>query len=137
LVEVAEKAQPPVCKIIDFKKFKYQEAKKLRSGKKGKKQDLKEIRFTPFIASKDYQTRIERAKEFLNQGHKVRLSVKFVGRQITRKEFGHKLLTRAVKELENISKVEAEPKFQGRLLMTVLKAKGVMKDAQTKNKKIS
>lgn len=139
LVEVAPNADPPVCKLIDFKKFKYQEKKKLRAGKKGKKRDLKQIRFTPFIARKDFEVRVNRAKEFLNQGHKVRLAVRFVGRQITRKQFGYDLLKNAVKQLDELAKVESEPKFQGRLLMTVLtpKQKSPVSgetNAQTKNK---
>jgi len=119
---VAPSAKPPVCKLIDFKKFKYQEDKKIRAGKKGvKKQDLKEIRFTPFIAQKDFEVRVNHAKEFLTQGHKVRLSVKFLGRQITRKQFGYGLLTKATEILKAISKIESEPKFQGRLLVMVLR----------------
>ena len=120
LVEVAPKADPPVCKIIDFKKFKYQEAKKARAGKKGKKHGLKGIRFTPFIAKKDFEGRVNRAQEFLSEGYKVKLTVKFVGRQITRKQFGYDLLKNAVQQLEEISKVESEPKLQGKLLVMIL-----------------
>lgn len=95
LVEVAPKADPPVCKIIDFKKFKYKEAKKARAGKKKKKQGLKGIRFTPFIAKKDFEVRVGRAQEFLSEGYKVKLTVKFVGRQITRRQFGYDLLKKS------------------------------------------
>ena len=143
LVEVASKADPPVCKIIDFKKFIYQENKKARTGKKKKRQGLKGIRFTPFIASKDYEVRVNRAKEFLADGYKVKLTVKFVGRQITRKQFGYDLLKKAVEQLKEISKVETEPKLQGKLLMMVLSPsakqteKNGVKDAKAKNKKIS
>jgi len=142
LVEVAPNANPPVCKLIDFKKFMYQEKKKQRAGKKKKRQDLKQIRFTPFIAKGDFEVRVNRAKEFLNQGHKVKLTVKFVGRQITRKQFGYDLIKKAVKQLENISKIETEPKFQGKLLMMVIKPSKKQeekkdKDAKTKDEKIS
>lgn len=148
LVEVSAKANPPVCKIIDFKKFKYQEDKKQRAGKKGaKKQDLKEIRLTPFIAKKDFEVRVNRAKEFLNQGHKIKLTVRFVGRQITRKQFGYDLLKRALEQIREMVKIESEPKFQGRLLTMTLAPKQQAKkgqkeikknkNAQTKNKKIS
>jgi len=122
LVEVAPKAKPPVCKIIDFNKFKYQEDKKQRAGKKGiKKQVLKEVRLTPFIASQDYQVRLKKVQEFLSQGHKVRLTVKFVGRQITRKKFGYELLEKAAKQLAETAQVESEPKFQGKLLAMVFR----------------
>lgn len=135
LVEVAPNAKPPVCKIIDFKKFRYQEAKKEQAGrKKGKIKGSKEIRFTPFIAQNDYKIRVQRAKEFLTEGHKVKLVVKFVGRQITRKQFGFDLLKKAQEELKEVSKVESEPKFQGKLLMMVLTPTKVSKEnAKTKN----
>ena len=122
LVEVAEKADPPVCKIIDFKKFKYQESKKEAAGKrKNKQQDVKEFRFTPFIAQNDFEMRVKRAKKMLEGNNKVKLTVKFVGRQMTRKEFGQNLLTKAINQLKESSVVETAPKWQGRLLSTVLK----------------
>jgi len=117
LILVAEKAKPPVAKIIDFNKFKYQEQQKLKEGKKkDKSQDQKEIRFTPFIAQGDFKTRIDRSKEFLNDGHKVKMTVKFTGRQITRKEFGFELLKKAVKQLVKFGTQQSEPKLQGKLL---------------------
>jgi translation initiation factor IF-3 len=116
-VIVAEKAQPPVAKIIDFNKLKYQEQQKNKeSKKKDKSRDTKEIRFTPFIAPKDFETRIERIKEFLKTGHKVRLTVKFTGRQITRKEFGQQLLQKALDQLSQFGQAAGEPKLQGKLL---------------------
>lgn len=133
LVEVASNAKPPVCKIIDFKKFKYQEDKKERIGRKGgPKQETKEIRFTPFIAQNDFNIRIERAKEFLEEGHKVKLTVKFMGRQITRKEFGYNLIKKALEQLQTSAKIETEPKWQGKLLMTIL-APLKKQSAKTKN----
>ena len=117
LILVAEKAKPPVAKIIDFNKFKYQEQQKLKEGKKkDKTQDQKEIRFTPFIAQGDFKTRIDRSKEFLTDGHKVKMTVKFTGRQITRKEFGFELLKKAVKQLAEFGTQQSEPKLQGKLL---------------------
>lgn len=136
LVEVASNAKPPVCKIIDFKKFKYQEDKKQRAGKKKNKAgETKEIRFTPFIAKGDYELRIKRAKGFLEEGEKVRLTVRFVGRQITRKQFGYDLLKKVNDTLREISKVEVEPKWHGRMLSMVLKPsqKQSKKNEQTKN----
>lgn len=122
LVEVAPQAKPPVCKIIDFKKFRYQEEKKQRAGyKKNKGGDTKEIRFTPFIAQNDFELRLKRAKEFLSEGDKVRLTVKFIGRQITKKQFGYELLQKSLASLGTLAAVEVEPKWQGRLLMMVLK----------------
>jgi translation initiation factor IF-3 len=137
LVEVASQAKPPVCKIVDFNKFKYLENKKQRKGaKKSKVKETKEIRFSPFIAENDFQFRIKRAKEFLKESHKIRLTIWFKGRQITRKQFGYELLEKAVKALEEVSKVESEPKFHGKMLSMVLKP-GKGNNAKTENKKIS
>lgn len=121
LVEVAPKAVPPVAKIIDFAKFKYQERRKLQQSKKGgRSQDLKEIRFTPFIAENDFQIRLKRARQFLEEGNRVNLVVKFVGRQITRKEFGFELIKRAYASLEDLATMEREPNLKGKLLITTL-----------------
>lgn len=118
LVEVAANANPPVCKIIDFKKFRYQEEKKAKEGrKKTVKQETKEIRFTPFIAENDFNIRIQRAKEFLNQGNRVKLTVKFMGRQLAHKEFGYDLLKKASSNLISIAKIEDQPKWLGKMLI--------------------
>lgn len=124
LVLVAPMAKPPVAKIIDFAKFKYQQQQKESgSRKKAKSVEIKEVRFTPFIAEGDYQTRIKKAKEFLQDGNKVRLSVKFVGRQITRKEFGEKLLERTIGDLAELSEVERQPNLQGKVLFAQVQPK--------------
>ena len=121
LVEVAPNANPPVAKIIDFAKFKYQLKQKAASSKKGaRSQDIKEIRFTPFIAANDFNIRLNKAADFLNQGNKVRLVVKFVGRQITHPEFGHNLLAKATQNLSELATVESPPNLRGKLLMTIL-----------------
>lgn len=131
LVEIAPEAKPPVCKIIDFKKFRYQQEKKQAVGrKKSKGAGVKEIRFTPFIAENDYEIRIKKAKTFLKQGYKIKLTVRFRGRQMIRKEFGFKLLEKATATLEEVAKVEQEPKMQGYLLITIL---APLKNAKTKN----
>lgn len=137
LILVAEKAKPPVAKIIDFNKFKYQEQQKLKEGKKkDKTQDQKEIRFTPFIAQGDFATRIERVKEFLTDGHKVKMTVKFTGRQITRKEFGFELLKKAVKQLVKFGTQQSEPKLQGKLLwITIAPLKELKKTPPSKKGK--
>lgn len=121
LIEVAPKAQPPVCKIIDFKKFKYLESKRAQAEKKrSKKVGRKEIRLTPFMAQGDFDFRVQRAEEFLKEGNRVKLVVSFKGRQITKKEFGYEILKRAVEKLSPYSEVESEPKFIGRHLALAL-----------------
>ena len=121
LVEIAPKAKPPVAKIIDFKKFKYLEAKKEREAKsKSGKVELKEVRFTPFIAQGDFESRMGRIRDFFQNGDRVKVVVKFTGRQITRTDFGRKVLDRIVTELEEEAKPDCEAKLQGKQLYLIL-----------------
>jgi len=122
LVVVSEKAQPPVAKIIDFQKFKYQQAKKERSGAvKQKAADTKEVRFTPFMAANDFANRQDRARQFLADGYRVKIVVKFQGRQITRKEFGIGQMDKAIQALSSVSQVDQAPKWQGKIYFAQLK----------------
>lgn len=124
LVEVTEHADPPVCKIIDFKKFRYVEQKKDQSGKKkAKTQEIKEVRFTPFIGQGDFDNRVRKITAFLEDGDKVKLTVKFTGRQITRKDFGDRVMQQALQQLSDISTVEQPPKLQGKMLYMIIKPK--------------
>ncbi len=125
VVLVSPQANPPVAKLISLSKFKYQQQQKESSDRKSAKNvDIKEIRFTPFIAQGDFDIRIKRAREFLLEGNKVRLNVKFTGRQITRKDFGDKVLKNAIIDLSDISTVEREPALSGKILTTQLQPKG-------------
>jgi len=124
LVEVAANANPPVAKIIDFKKFKYLEAKKEKEEKKGARGgEIKEIKLTPFIAANDLRTRIKKIREFLEEGNKVKVRVLFKGREITKKEFGYKVLAQITENLAEEAVSESEPKFQGRELLLTLSPK--------------
>jgi translation initiation factor IF-3 len=121
LVEVAPMAKPPVVKLIEFSKFKYQEAKKLKAEKKGiKGGEMKEVQMTPFISDNDYDTGIKKTIKFLTTGNKVKLSIKFQGRQIQRKEFGYNLVERYKKDLENYGQPEGEPKLMGKRLIFMI-----------------
>lgn len=135
LIMVAEKAQPPVVKMIEFSKFKYQEQQKLKDGaRKDKTKGMKEIRFTPFIGQKDFDTRIEKIKDFLTNGHKVKITVKFTGRQITRKDFGDVVLKKATGALIEFGTQETEPKLQGKLMWVNLgPKKGLKKNEEKKS----
>ena len=123
LVEVSPFAKPPVAKIIDFKKFKYQQAKKQRESNKKAKVELKQVRFTPFIAQGDLNNRLEKIKGFLKDGDRVKIVVKFVGRQITRKEFGYDLINKIVQTLAEEAVPDGEPKLQGKQLYLILNPK--------------
>src|SRR3989344_4870756 len=113
VVEVAESANPPVVKLIEFSKFKYQENKKDRAGA-ASAQKTKEVQMTPFMAQNDFQNRLSRARNYLSGGDKVRLVVKFKGREITKKEFGEKLMAKALEQLANEATVEQPPKLMGK-----------------------
>ncbi len=136
LVEINGKAIPPVVKLISFSKFKYQESKKLKAEKKGiKGGDLKEIQMTPFIGQGDYETRLKKAQKFLTTGNKIKLSIKFQGRQMAHQEFGHNLVARFKTDLQDFASPEGEAKLIGRRLMltfTPSKKSKVTKNEETK-----
>jgi translation initiation factor IF-3 len=121
LVEIAPLAKPPVAKIVDLGKFRYEQEKKARKEKKGlAPSNIKEMRFSPFIADHDFNNRLERVKEFLADKHKVRLVVKFTGRQMGSKQFGYQVVDKVLKTIGIPVNIDAEPKFLGRQLMTVI-----------------
>ena len=121
LVEIAPNAKPPVVKVIDFKKFKYLEAKKEREGKAASgKVEIKEIRFSPFIAQGDMDSRLGRIKNILADGDRVKIVVKFTGRQITKVEFGHDLIKKIMSALEGIATADGVAKLQGKQLFLIL-----------------
>lgn len=121
LIEIAPLAVPPVAKLIELGKFKYQEEKKRKREKKNSKQsELKEIRFSPFIAENDFNTRIERIKEFLDDKHKVRIVVVFLGRQMGSKPVGYELLKKITGVFGDKIAIDMEPKFIGRHLAMVI-----------------
>ena len=128
LIEVAPNAKPPVAKIVNFGKFKYEEEKKARKEKKGiKGGDTKEVRFSPFIGEHDYKTRISRVEEFLNDKDKVRLVVVFTRRQLGSKQFGYDLLNKITLGFGERVGIDMQPKFLGRHLMMVISPKNVIK----------
>lgn len=134
LVEIAPNATPPVAKIVDFGKFRYSEEKKARAQAKGVKGgEVKEIRFSPFIADNDYQTRIRRIKEFFADKNKVRIVVVFTGRQMGSKPQGYVLLQRIFKDFGGEIAADMEPKFLGKHLVTVISPVSKAKQVNAKN----
>lgn len=121
LVEVAPMASPPVVRLIDFKKFLYQESKKKKEEKKRSKvSETKEIRLGPFMNDHDLETMIRRGSGFLENNDKIRLIVKFMGRQIAHPEFGKGIMQKTIDALSSLSKVEREPHFEGKQLIAIL-----------------
>jgi translation initiation factor IF-3 len=124
LVEISPKADPPVCKIIDYQKFLYQQKKKQKELKaKTQKVVVKEIRFGPNTDEHDYQFKLNHAKKFLEDGAKVKAFVFFKGRSILFKEKGEILLLRLAQDLEELAKVEQMPKLEGKRMIMFLTPK--------------
>jgi translation initiation factor IF-3 len=135
LVEIAPMAKPPVAKIIDYNKFLYQLEKKKREEKrKAKVSETKEIRLGPFMSDNDLQVMIRRGREFLEDGDKLRLVVKFRGRQITHPEFGKGIIAKFIKALEDISKIDREPHFEGKQMIALLSVEKGKKHVESEEK---
>jgi len=124
LVEISPNAKPPVCKILDYQKFLYQQKKKQKEIKdKAIKVVVKEIRFGPNTDEHDFQFKLNHAKKFLGEGSKVKAFVFFKGRSIVYKDRGEILLLKFAQELEDICKVESMPKLEGKKMIMILSAK--------------
>lgn len=135
LVEISPNAQPPVCRLVDYSKFLYQQKKHQKEMKqKQLKVEVKEIRFGPQTDEHDYQFKLKHAQEFLNEGNKVRAYVFFRGRSILFKEQGEVLLLRFANDLEGFGKVEQMPKLEGKKMFLYIAPKkvGVIKKSQQK-----
>lgn len=121
LVEVAPNVVPPVCRIMDFSKYKYEQAKRDREIKKHQKQaQLKEIRIRPLIDPHDYETKLRHIKEFLEKKHKVRIRVPFKGREMSHSDMGKKLVEKLIKDIEPGGKIEKDMQFLGQSLILVI-----------------
>ncbi len=132
LVEISASAEPPVCKIIDYGKFRYQVTKKEKESKKAQHQvKVKEIKVKPNIDNHDLETKIKHARDFLAKGNKVRVTCMFRGREMMHTEFGEKVVKRLCEELSDVGILEAPAKMMGRSLSVVLApgAKPVVKAA--------
>lgn len=121
LVEIAPNASPPVCKIIDYGKFRYDQTKREKESKKASHQvKVKEVKFKPNINEHDLMTKLRHAKEFLSKGNKVKVTCMFRGREMTHPEIGERLVQKVIDELEEVAIVEAPMKRFGRFLTAVL-----------------
>ena len=124
LVEVAAQVSPPVCRIMDFSKFKYDQEKKERQAKKHQKQGhLKEIRFKPNIDEHDYLVKLKQLINFLQKKDKVKLNLFFRGRQIEHMDLGKKVMDRFMLDIQNHGQVEKEPSLEGRVISAVIAPK--------------
>lgn len=125
LVEISPNADPPVCRVVDYKKFLYEQKKKKKEQKANQaKQDVKEIRFGPNTDEHDFEFKYKHAENFLSEGHKVRAYVFFKGRAIVYKERGEVLLLQLAQRLQEIAKVEQLPRLEGKKMFLMLSPKG-------------
>src|SRR5215813_1880164 len=121
LVEVAPLAKPPVVKIMDFGKYKYQEQKKAAEARKNQKViEIKEIKMRPMIDDHDYDVKMRSIKRFFEEGDKVKVTLRFRGREMAHQQLGMEVLQRVKGDLEPIAKVESEPRLEGRQMVMVL-----------------
>ncbi|HSN93302.1 MAG TPA: translation initiation factor IF-3 [Anaeromyxobacteraceae bacterium] len=121
LVEVSPLAKPPVCKIMDYGKFKYLEKKKQSEAKK--KQvvvQLKEVKFRPRTEEHDYEVKLKKIREFLGEANKARVTVMFRGRELSHRELGHKVLQRIIDDMKEMAVIEAAPRMEGRQMFMIL-----------------
>ena len=121
LVEIVPNAEPPVCKIMNFGKYKYELNKKMHDAKKKQKTiEIKEIKVRPNIAEGDYATKLKKVRGFIAYGDKVKISLQFRGREITHNEIGFGVISRFIADTADIAKVEAQPKLEGKQIATVI-----------------
>jgi translation initiation factor IF-3 len=121
LVEIAPNATPPVCKLMDYGKFKYQEQKKAAEARKKQKVvEVKEIKFRPMIDDHDYDVKMRSMLRFFEEGDKVKVTLRFRGREMAHQELGYELLTRVKDDTGKLAKVEQEPRMEGRQMVMVL-----------------
>jgi len=133
LVEIAPNAQPPVCKIMNYGKFRYSKEKQEKKNRKVHAK-LKEIKLRPGIAAHDLQTKVAHAKEFLTEGNKVKVTCMFKGREMAHPELGQEAVDRFINEVKDLSQIEVPPKMSGKSLHLVLApAKNVKGEDRAKN----
>ena len=121
LIEISPKANPPVCKIIDIGKYKYDLQKKANKAKKKQKTvNLKEIKLRPVTEIHDYNFKIRNAQKFLSKGDKVKFTVLFKGREMQHTHLGHELMQRIINDTNDLGKVEVQPKFEGRQIIMIV-----------------
>jgi translation initiation factor IF-3 len=121
LVMVAPNAKPPVCRVMDYGKYRFEQQKKEKEARKKQKIiNLKEVRLSPNIDEHDFNTKLRNARKFLTKGDKVKAAIRFRGRAITHSELGRNVLIKLAKECEDVSTVESKPKMEGRSMFLIL-----------------
>ena len=124
LVEVSPDAKPPVCKVLDFGKYRFEQSKRIKESKKKQKIVLtKEIRLRPKIEEHDFNTKSRQTIEFLQKGYKVKLTIRFRGRELSHTDIGRNVLNKLIEKIDEFGAVDFNPKFEGRTIVTVVSPK--------------
>jgi len=124
LVEVASTAVPPVCRIMDYSKYKYEQEKSEKEARKKQKViHLKEVRLSPKIGEHDYQFKLNNLKEFLKRGDKAKVTMMFKGREMSHMDLGRKILDRLAGDISAVGEIEESPRLEGRIIMMIIRAK--------------
>lgn len=136
LVTVAPNAKPPVCRIMDYGKYKYEQAKREKEAKKKQKTiNIKEVRLSPNIDDHDLQTKLKNVRRFLGEGDKVKVTIRFRGRQITHADRGREIMTEMAKQVSDLGAMEKHPKVEGRHMNMVLAPKDKKQEQGEKGEK--
>ena len=121
LIEISPQATPPVCKILDYGKYKYEMQKRKAEAKKNQKVvEIKELKLRPMIETHDYEVKVKQAKKFLAEGNKVKFTMRYKGREMSANNMGKEILDRLVEDLEGLIKVDQAPKLEGKQMMMIV-----------------
>ena len=121
LIEISPQANPPVCKILDYGKYRYEQQKKKNEAKKNQKiVEIKELKLRPVIETHDYEVKVKQAKKFLEQGNKVKLTMRFKGRELSANDMGQQILNKLIEDLDDCSRIDSELKLEGRQMTVIL-----------------
>ena len=121
LIEISPQATPPVCKILDYGKYKYEMQKRKAEAKKNQKVvEIKELKLRPMIETHDYEVKVKQAKKFLSEGNKVKFTMRYKGREMSANNMGKEILDRLVEDLEGLIKIDQAPKLEGKQMMMIV-----------------
>lgn len=121
MIEISPQANPPVCKVLDYGKYKYETQKRKAEAKKNQKVvEIKELKLRPMIDTHDYEVKVKQAKKFLSEGNKVKFTMRYKGRELSANDMGRIVLMRLLDDLDSVCKLESEPKLEGKQMMMIV-----------------
>ena len=121
MIEISPQANPPVCKVLDYGKYKYETQKRKAEAKKNQKVvEIKELKLRPMIDTHDYEVKVKQAKKFLSEGNKVKFTMRYKGRELSANDMGRTVLMRLLDDLDSVCKLESEPKIEGKQMMMII-----------------